>query len=50
MVQFSMGARTYIEENLSLLEISKLVPSFLRGFEVRPFFFSRPSNFSKVLC
>ena len=35
MLQFGMGARTCIGKNISLLEIYKLVPSFLRRFEVR---------------
>lgn len=35
MFQFGMGARTCIGKNISLLEIYKLVPSFLRRFEVR---------------
>ncbi|MCJ1450173.1 hypothetical protein MMC28_000502 [Mycoblastus sanguinarius] len=34
MFQFGMGARTCIGKNISLLEIYKLVPSFLRRFEV----------------
>jgi cytochrome P450 len=34
MLQFGMGARTCIGKNISLLEIYKLVPSFLRRFEV----------------
>lgn len=34
MIQFGMGARTCIGKNISLLEIYKLVPSFLRRFEV----------------
>jgi len=49
MLHFIIGARTYIEKNLSLLEISKLVPSFLKRLELRPFFVSRPSNFSKIV-
>ena len=43
MLQFGMGARTCIGKNISLLEIYKAVPSFLRRFEVRrwisPLFF-----------
>lgn len=35
MFQFGMGSRTCIGKNISLLEIYKLVPSFLRRFEVR---------------
>lgn len=35
MLHFSMGARTCIGKNISLLEIYKLIPSFLRRFEVR---------------
>ena len=35
MIQFGMGPRTCIGKNISLLEIYKLVPSFLRRFEVR---------------
>jgi cytochrome P450 len=34
MLQFGMGARTCIGKNISLLEIYKLVPTFLRRFEV----------------
>ncbi|KAL8727455.1 MAG: hypothetical protein Q9166_006043 [cf. Caloplaca sp. 2 TL-2023] len=34
MLQFGMGARTCIGKNISLLEIYKLVPSFLRRFDV----------------
>ena len=34
MFQFGAGARTCIGKNISLLEIYKLVPSFLRNFEV----------------
>ena len=34
MLQFGMGARTCIGKNISLLEIYKLVPSFLRRFQV----------------
>lgn len=34
MFHFGMGARTCIGKNISLLEIYKLVPSFLRRFEV----------------
>lgn len=34
MFQFGAGARTCIGKNLSLMEIYKLVPSFLRRFEV----------------
>ena len=34
MFQFGMGSRTCIGKNISLLEIYKLVPSFLRRFEV----------------
>ena len=36
MFQFGMGARTCIGKNISLLEVYKLVPSFLRRFDVRP--------------
>lgn len=35
MFHFGMGARTCIGKNISLLEVYKLVPSFLRRFEVR---------------
>ena len=35
MFQFGAGSRTCIGKNISLLEIYKLVPSFLRRFEVR---------------
>ena len=34
MVQFGMGSRTCIGKNISLLEVYKLVPSFLRRFDV----------------
>jgi cytochrome P450 len=34
MFQFGAGARTCIGKNISLLEIYKLVPSFMRRFEV----------------
>lgn len=34
MLHFGMGARTCIGKNISLLEIYKLVPSFLKRFEV----------------
>ena len=34
MFHFGMGSRTCIGKNISLLEIYKLVPSFLRRFEV----------------
>lgn len=40
MIQFGMGSRTCIGKNISLLEIYKLVPSFLRRFEVSPISFS----------
>ena len=35
MFQFGAGPRTCIGKNISLLEIYKLVPTFLRNFEVR---------------
>lgn len=35
MFQFGAGVRTCIGKNISLLEVYKLVPSFLRRFEVR---------------
>jgi len=34
LFQFGMGSRTCIGKNISLLEIYKLVPSFLRRFEI----------------
>lgn len=34
MLQFGAGSRTCIGKNISLLEVYKLVPSFLRRFEV----------------
>lgn len=34
MLQFGSGARTCIGKNISLLEMYKLVPTFLRNFEV----------------
>jgi cytochrome P450 len=39
MFQFGSGARTCIGRNVSLLEVYKLVPSFLRRFEVCCFLF-----------
>lgn len=46
MLQFSMGARTCIGKNISLLEIYKLIPSFLRRFEVRSIpFISHSAHF-----
>lgn len=38
MFQFGAGARTCIGRNISLLEIYKLVPTFLRRFEVSLYF------------
>ncbi|KAL4990831.1 hypothetical protein BDW68DRAFT_185338 [Aspergillus falconensis] len=35
MLQFGAGARTCIGKNISLMEIYKLVPSFLRRFDVQ---------------
>ena len=37
MFQFGAGSRTCIGKNISLLEVYKLVPSFLRRFEVTSF-------------
>lgn len=34
LLHFGMGARTCIGKNISLLEVYKLVPTFLRRFEV----------------
>ncbi|KAG9231200.1 cytochrome P450 [Amylocarpus encephaloides] len=34
LLHFGMGARTCIGKNISLLEIYKVVPSLLRGFEI----------------
>lgn len=34
LFQFGAGSRTCIGKNISLLEIYKLVPSFLRRFEI----------------
>ena len=34
MLHFGMGSRTCIGKNISLLEIYKLIPTFLRRFEV----------------
>lgn len=53
MLQFGAGARTCIGKNISLLEIYKLVPSFLRRFEVsslsfRAFFFSQFENYANM--
>jgi len=45
MLQFGAGARTCIGKNISLLEMYKVVPSFLRRFEVS----SHPSLFSHFL-
>ncbi|KAL9114983.1 MAG: hypothetical protein Q9227_001226 [Pyrenula ochraceoflavens] len=41
MFQFGAGSRTCIGKNISLLEVYKLVPSFLRRFEIR---FANPQN------
>lgn len=41
MFQFGAGSRTCIGKNISLLEVYKLVPSFLRRFEVE---FDRPGR------
>ncbi|PGH05230.1 hypothetical protein AJ79_06841 [Helicocarpus griseus UAMH5409] len=41
MFHFGAGARTCIGKNISLMEVYKLVPSFLRRFEV---FFDNPSD------
>lgn len=41
LFQFGAGSRTCIGKNISLLEIYKLVPSFLRRFEVE---FDRPER------
>ena len=38
MFHFGAGSRTCIGKNISLLEVYKLVPSFLRRFEVSNFF------------
>ena len=35
MFQFGAGSHTCIGKNISLLEIYKLVPTFLRNFKVR---------------
>ncbi|KAE8336010.1 hypothetical protein BDV24DRAFT_178893 [Aspergillus arachidicola] len=35
MLQFGAGSRTCIGKNISLMEIYKLIPSFLRRFDVR---------------
>lgn len=40
MFHFGMGARTCIGKNIALLEIYKLVPSFLRRFDVHILYFS----------
>jgi cytochrome P450 len=40
MIQFGMGSRTCIGKNISLMEVYKLVPSFLRRFDVRSIPFS----------
>ena len=59
MIQFGMGSRTCIGKNISLLEIYKLVPPFLRNFEIalekpdsqletRNAWFVRPLNFNTV--
>lgn len=41
MLQFGAGARTCIGKNISLLEMYKLVPTFLRNFEVSESFYTR---------
>ncbi|KAL8771982.1 MAG: hypothetical protein Q9209_002647 [Squamulea sp. 1 TL-2023] len=43
MLQFGMGARSCIGKNISLLEMYKLVPAFLRRFEVSDQLMSRGS-------
>ncbi|KAK2774702.1 hypothetical protein FQN52_004231 [Onygenales sp. PD_12] len=45
MFHFGAGARTCIGKNISLMEIYKLVPSFLRRFEVS---FNNPSDTWKL--
>lgn len=54
MFQFGAGPRTCIGKNISLMEIYKLVPSFLRRFEVRRLFLisnsSRQLFFSSSSC
>ena len=59
LFQFGAGARTCIGKNISLLEIYKVVPSFLRRFEVCLFFlpslcFSSllpfPNPLSRLFC
>ncbi|KAL8673603.1 MAG: hypothetical protein Q9168_002001, partial [Polycauliona sp. 1 TL-2023] len=45
MLHFGMGARTCIGKNISLLEMYKLVPTFLRRFEV---FLSHPGEELKL--
>jgi cytochrome P450 len=49
MFQFGAGARTCIGKNISLLEIYKLVPSFLRKFEVSFSILEFPSLLRGVL-
>lgn len=51
MFHFGMGARTCIGKNISLLEIYKVVPAFLRSFEVRVLnFFSSLLTFRLAAC
>ncbi|KAI4086011.1 MAG: hypothetical protein LQ344_007925 [Seirophora lacunosa] len=45
MLHFGMGAKTCIGKNISLLELYKVIPSFLRRFEVS---FSRGECFAVV--
>lgn len=50
MFQFGAGARTCIGKNISLLEVYKLVPSFLRRFEVSGLPFCLfPSSFRRIM-
>ena len=53
MLHFSMGARTCIGKNISLLEMYKIIPAFLRRFEVRhsyPYTLSLHMKMIHVLC
>ena len=45
MFQFGAGSRTCIGKNISLLEIYKLVPSFLRRFDVSQLFYKSTWNY-----
>lgn len=49
MFQFGAGARTCIGKNISLLEIYKLVPTFLRNFKVSTVSYPCDNNIQYIL-